>query len=257
LSAFENVRNVYEQLGAEQPFWAVLSHSQYKSDVVDLDEFFATGRREVARQMKLVEAAPIELERGRALDFGCGVGRLTNALAEHFDEVVGVDISSTMIENADRLRRDDRCRFVVNTRDDLSVFPDQHFDFVYSDITLQHIPMPASGRYLADFVRLLRPGGLIICLVPDGRYRHPGSVSAALDQFYRQQWRPWWKRIRGKQPVQIHPIARKRVAQIVYSAGGEVVHTEVTPDFRDKKKPFKPLFYWIRRAEAATARRAA
>ena len=38
--------------------------------------------------------------RRSALDFGCGIGRLSQALAEHFDQVYGVDISPKMIELA-------------------------------------------------------------------------------------------------------------------------------------------------------------
>lgn len=259
MSAFENVRDVYEKLGAQEPFWAVLSHRRFKRDAVDEDAFFATGQREIVRQMDLVESAGIELERGLALDFGCGVGRLTNALAGHFDKAIGVDISSTMIENANRLRRHASATFVHNTQPDLSLFPNAHFDFVYSDITLQHIPMPASGRYLAEFVRIVKPGGLIICLVPDGKYRRPGTLSAGLARFYRQRWRPWWKKVRGKQPVQIHPIARRQVEQIVGDADGRVIQTEISPDFVNKPNRYKPLFYWIRRndARAADAARAA
>ncbi len=37
---------------------------------------------------------------GKALDFGCGVGRLTQALADYFNEVAGVDVSPTMVNKA-------------------------------------------------------------------------------------------------------------------------------------------------------------
>ena len=45
------------------------------------------------------------LRHGTALDFGCGVGRLTHALAPHFERTYGVDVSSTMIEQAQAARR--------------------------------------------------------------------------------------------------------------------------------------------------------
>lgn len=254
MSAFENVRAVYEKLGASEPFWAVLSHRQYKKKVVDEDAFFATGVREIGRQMALIRTAGIDLRPGRALDFGCGVGRLTNALAAYFEEVSGVDVSSTMIECANRLRREPGCRFICNPCPDLSIFADRQFDFIYSDITLQHIPMPASANYLAEFVRLLTDDGLAICLVPDGKYHQPGSAAERWDRIYRQQLRPWYKRLRFKQPVQIHPIARRRVEQIVTAAGGQIIHTEVTPDFQGKPGRFKPLFYWIRWQSASQSR---
>lgn len=257
MGAFENVRAVYENLGKKEPFWAVLTHDQYKKSVVDKDAFFATGVREVGRQMALIRNSGVELNNERALDFGCGVGRLTNALASYFEEVVGVDVSSTMIASAKELRRDNRCQFMCNPCPDLSVFPDNYFDFIYSDITIQHIPMPASATYLEEFVRVLKDDGLAICLIPDAPYRSPSSPLAVWDRLRRQQLHPWLKRIRGKQPVQIHAIAKRRVEEIVAGANGEILQTEVTPNFLKKKCRHKPLFYWIQKKQAMPLSQAA
>lgn len=247
-SAFKNVQAVYEKLGSEEPFWAVLSNRRYKRDVVDQQAFFDTGQHEISELIGRIEKQKIELPRGRALDFGCGVGRLTNALATHFDEVVGVDISKTMVENANQLCQHDNCRFVVNTQPDLSIFPDAHFDFVYSNITLQHIPMPASQTYVEEFLRIIKPDGLIVFLIPDGKDRPADSLASRMLTHYRENIRPLYKRLRGKYPVQIHPIARQQVEQIVQSQHGQIFHTNIAEGFEQKKRKFKPIFYWVKRA---------
>jgi 2-polyprenyl-3-methyl-5-hydroxy-6-metoxy-1,4-benzoquinol methylase len=94
--------------------------------------------------------------RGSALDFGCGVGRLTQALADHFDEVWGVDIASSMIEGARRLDRSGgRCRYLVNGRP--RVVRDASFGFILSLIVLQHLEPEYIRSYLREFIRLLAP----------------------------------------------------------------------------------------------------
>jgi hypothetical protein len=50
----------------------------------------------------------------------------------------------------------------VNARPDLAVLPSLSFDFIYSDIALQHIPPDQSRAYIAEFMRVLKPGGLAV-----------------------------------------------------------------------------------------------
>ncbi|MCH2115522.1 MAG: class I SAM-dependent methyltransferase [Pirellulales bacterium] len=247
MSAFASVESVYEKFGAEEPYYAVLTSAKYKGRNVDIEEFFRTGEELIDRQMQAIAAQKIQLDRSRALDFGCGVGRLTNALGRHFDEVIGVDISSTMIENAKIQRRSENCSFVVNKREDLSQFESGHFSFIYSDITIQHIPPPASENYIRDFLRLLTPGGIALFLVPDGPLFSHGSLPARFDKFYRERFRPFYKWVRGKRPVQIHRLARERVQQLVEESGGDLVRVESHPRWTSGSKKYKPLYYWARK----------
>jgi len=150
--ALKHVQKTYEDLGRKDPLYAVLSFREARGNQWDPDEFYARGRREIAAALDHLPGPGIEHSRGRALDFGCGAGRLTQALCDEFQEAVGVDISSSMIETARRYNRHgDRCRYLVNTTDDLTLLEDDSFDFVYSNITLQHIPPEASTRYIARF----------------------------------------------------------------------------------------------------------
>ncbi|HCK40287.1 MAG TPA: hypothetical protein DHW22_01500 [Planctomycetaceae bacterium] len=245
MDAFAKVEAVYEKFGAEEPYYAVLSYDEYKQDNLDAEQFFRTGEELIDERLQAIADFPFQLDPNRALDFGCGVGRLTNALGRHFDEVIGVDISSTMIENANKLRRCDNCQFVVNKQEDLSLFRDEHFSFIYSDITIQHIPSPASENYIRDFVRILKPGGLALFLVPDGPSHLQGSLPARVDKFYREQFKPFYKRIRGKHEVQIHRLAQQRIAQLVSESGGRLLRTEPHARWANRPKRYKPLYYWV------------
>jgi ubiquinone/menaquinone biosynthesis C-methylase UbiE len=92
---------------------------------------------------------------------------LTQALARHFDEVCGVDISPSMIEAAQRYNRyGARCRYYLNAADHLGLFPDGEFDFIYTNIVLQHMAPRYAKNYIAEFIRVLRPGGLLIFQLP-------------------------------------------------------------------------------------------
>jgi ubiquinone/menaquinone biosynthesis C-methylase UbiE len=103
------------------------------------EEFFATGVVQVNAVMAKIERLGLRVQHDRALDFGCGVGRLTQPLSNYFAEVSGVDISKHMLERARKYDVTGRCKFQLNEQDDLILFPNDSFDFILSLITLQHI----------------------------------------------------------------------------------------------------------------------
>ncbi|MCW2543162.1 MAG: ubiquinone biosynthesis protein [Frankiales bacterium] len=162
----------WERFGDADPMWAILSDPS-KRGSWDPVQFFASGRGQVQGVMATVDQKYPGLSHGDALDFGCGLGRLTQPLAELFQRAVGVDISEPMVVQARQLNQaGDRCQFVHNTRADLQQFPDESFDLVYSHIVLQHIPQPFTKAYLAEFRRVLRPGGVATFTLPS----HPAPT---------------------------------------------------------------------------------
>lgn len=209
------VQRTYEKFGREDPMYAVLSY-RGREKRWDPAEFFETGRRETGLVLDYVRGLGVPLRMGRALDFGAGVGRLSQALAEHFGAVVGIDIAESMVAEARRYNRHgDRVEYRVNTRDDLALLDAGAFDFVYSNITLQHVPPEAAQRYIAEFFRVLRPGGIAVFQVPNGPVLAPGSLRALLYTFRRRYLRRFWKVLRGRHPVEMHYVPRERVEQLV------------------------------------------
>jgi SAM-dependent methyltransferase len=163
----QNLQSHWNAWGERDPFWAILSDPAKKDGGWNVDEFFQTGKNWMDRVMRYVETLHLPLARNKALDFGCGVGRLTQALCSYFQESVGIDIAESMIGKAQRFNKHgDRCRYYMNSRNDLSLFDDGSFDFVYSILVLQHMPHRYSQRYIAEFLRILAPGGLIVFQLP-------------------------------------------------------------------------------------------
>lgn len=139
--------------GETDPYYGVLSAPEFRRDRVDLDRFFLTGEYYVANRLAMLERQLGAFGRGRALDFGCGVGRVTLPLAMHFAEVVGLDVSPGMLAEAEKLRgQRDVGNVVYRQSDDGLSAADGLFDFVHNYIVFQHIPvergLPMIGRLL-------------------------------------------------------------------------------------------------------------
>src|SRR3954454_10444590 len=100
----------YEQdwndLAALDPLWAIMSDARRKHGGGGTEAFLATGADEVEGLMRPAAGLGAPGRRETALDFGCGVGRATHALARHFDRCVGVDVSPHMIKLARELHAD-------------------------------------------------------------------------------------------------------------------------------------------------------
>lgn len=157
----------WDEFGKQDPLWAILTDPRYRGNRWDPREFFETGRTQVRNVMADLERLGVKVKRGRALDFGCGVGRLTQALCEHFDQCCGVDIAPSMIAQAERFNEHgSRCRYFLNEADNLRFFPDNSFDFVFSLIVLQHLEPENAKEYIREFIRILSPGGLLVFQVP-------------------------------------------------------------------------------------------
>ena len=158
----------WEDFGRVDPMWAVLSAPGRRHGGWDAAEIFASGARHVAALMKTAEELGLPACREAALDFGCGVGRLTRPLAEYFDSCICLDISESMIAQARAWHRDcPGCRFEVNTNGNLRAFTDASFDLVYSRYVLQHLPSANHLRsYVREFLRVLRPRGLAAFQIP-------------------------------------------------------------------------------------------
>ena len=155
----------WEDLARLDPLWAILTEQDKRFGNWGMEEFFSRGRSEVASLMQTASQLGLPHGRESALDFGCGVGRLTRALSEYFPSCCGVDISISMIDRARELTPS--CKFHVNERPDLGLFADQSFDLVYTSRVLQHLPsVSLIAGYIAELIRVLRPGGLFAFQLP-------------------------------------------------------------------------------------------
>lgn len=222
---------VWERLARDDPYWAVLTAPDKVGNQWKLDAFFQTGIEDVEASLAVIDQHCPDLAKDRALDFGCGVGRLSQALAKTYQSVVGVDVAAKMLELAARHNRaPEQVSFVHNTRADLSKFPAGSFDLVFSLITLQHIPADLIRSYLPEFVRVLRPGGVIY-------FQLPTSVPPEPIEARKWSWYPptmatrlkrwggrWFRRFTGVgDPMRMNALPVAEVESLLQSAGAHMV----------------------------------
>jgi SAM-dependent methyltransferase len=245
--SLKNVKKTYEKLGADDPLYAVLSEKKFQHNRWNPKDFFSTGLKEIDDVLHYVEGTNCKLQFRRALDFGCGVGRLSQALAERFDCVVGVDIAESMVQRAREYNRfSDRVQYIANANDDLRMFDNDSFDFVYSNITLQHIPPEHGKNYIREFLRVLRPGGLALFQVPSGRAYRPGSFGEFLYYFRRRYLRRFLRALRRRPQVEIHYIPRPEVESLLLQSGGDLI--DVVPVLRTGPKGRNFRYCTLKRA---------
>ena len=157
----KQIMSSWDKLAQDDPLWAILTHDERAGGAWNEDEFFATGVADVSAVLARLEQLHEMPALTRALDFGCGVGRLTRALAQCFIAADGVDVSRVMIERAvARQPGSANLRFLHNPRADLARLKGTEYSFILSLISLQHMPEKVALRYIDDMCGLLMPGGV-------------------------------------------------------------------------------------------------
>lgn len=174
--------DAWVQWGKHDPYFAVITNPKYRRAQIDDEarrEFFASGKNHARRILETCRTTlGLSQVPARILDFGCGVGRVALAFAEEpgVEEVVGLDVSPAMLEEA-RKNRDarglDRVRFSQSSLP-LREEPEA-FDLVHSYIVFQHIDVPRGRRLFAELVKLLAPGGAGAVQVLIGKEYHAST----------------------------------------------------------------------------------
>jgi SAM-dependent methyltransferase len=227
----KEVQHQWNEFGKIDPLWAVLSFAGKEGNRWSHEEFFATGVQEIEGVLQDIEKLKLTIPPGRVLDFGCAVGRLTQALADHFPDVAGVDIAPSMLELGRQLNRHgDRCQYYLNGEDNLKQFPDATFAFILTLITLQHIQQRYAHNYLKEFLRLLKPGGVLVFQMPAEmtpeyrrRYRIRKLFPKSLYYFYRRVRYRMPRTEENREPVmQMYGTPRDEIVRLLEANGGEV-----------------------------------
>jgi SAM-dependent methyltransferase len=137
------------------PLWAIMTEADKRHGGWADDEFFATGEREVRQILDWASVHGLPARHARALDFGCGVGRLTRALAGSFDRCLGVDISPRMVGRA-------RARHAGVAGLSFAVGSGEGIDEEAFDLVLTLIV-----RTIAALAAAVRPGGVLVLSIPN------------------------------------------------------------------------------------------
>jgi predicted TPR repeat methyltransferase len=170
-------------------------HSMDK--LVSADANWATvlqsGRDDLARAIAITG---MKCGKGRSvLEVGCGLGRMSVALADHFGRVVGVDIAPRLIEEAQRRNERGEVNFEVADGVHLRPASITECDTVFSYEVFYYINAEALTTYFLDAFQLLRSGGQFVFQLN----LEPVKVKTHLSFFFRKclyacgikHWRGW------------------------------------------------------------------
>ena len=150
----------WQSMAESEPFYSVLTSEEFLSARLDqaaIDRFYASGETDICWVFDKLTYHFGAFEPKSALDFGCGVGRLTFAMARRASSVTGVDIAPAMVDHANK-----RCAQLgqANVRFQTEI-PDNRVEWINSYIVLQHVPTAHGLRILRRLFDLVVAGGRI------------------------------------------------------------------------------------------------
>lgn len=157
----------WEKFGKYDPYFGVITHDKYhKPNLSDerKREFFASGFSYLDDVLKNIKQhIDPNFRIKRALDFGCGVGRLVIPLSEVSQEVLGVDVSDSMLNEA---RKNCEAQFIKNVNfaksdDNLSLL-NGTYDLIHSTMVFQHIPVKRGEWIVKNLIEHLSNAGVCV-----------------------------------------------------------------------------------------------
>jgi SAM-dependent methyltransferase len=232
----------WEEMAKLDPLWAILSMPEKRYGKWDLEEFLRTGEQEIRALLASARELGLPQQFRRAVDFGCGVGRLTRALRPYFAHCHGIDISTGMLEMARRLTPE--CEF--GEGQDLSSFAPGSVDFIYSNLVLQHQPTRQdAANLIRDMVRALAGGGFLAFQIPvDMPLRNriqPRRRAYRLLRALGIEEAIAYRTLKLS-PIRMIWISRAEVEEIVGSAGGTIVRVNEAPH---PGEPFTSAMFYV------------
>ncbi|MEO6413737.1 MAG: class I SAM-dependent methyltransferase [Pedococcus sp.] len=242
----DDLQRNWNDLGGVDPLWAILAYPERKGGRWTPEEFFATGKAQVDEYLNVLDLLGVELpQRSRALDFGCGAGRLTQALSAHFAHADGVDIAESMVTLANTFTTTpEKVAFHLNEAADLRLFADDSFDYLISIVVLQHMNNELKSAYLTEFIRVLRPGGVAMFTVPSHADRTLNGLVRRLPNPIQNIYRR--RRYGYRSVMEFHTMRRAKVEAAVVAAGGTVVAAQEEPM---AGPPWKSYLYVVTKPE--------
>jgi 2-polyprenyl-3-methyl-5-hydroxy-6-metoxy-1,4-benzoquinol methylase len=182
----KHIRASWETLGREKPHWSVLTQTEYLPQNIEcnIKRFFETGEGEITVLNQAVFRANRKLPKdGACVELGCGVGRVTFALARQFRRVTGIDVSYPHLSLAESYKKNNENRnssfVLMESLKNLETLPT--FDFFYSTIVLQHNPPPLIDRMLRIVFKKIDEGGMAYFQIPVARDGYSFSIDAYLN----------------------------------------------------------------------------
>jgi SAM-dependent methyltransferase len=168
----DRIRTAWSHLGAVRPHYSVLTNKQFLPESIDeeaIERFYASGLAEALTIESILSRHGFaDPESKVCVEYGCGLGRVTLALAKMFKSVQAYDISANHLELAGRRAADAKIGNIVFHLccADRVIENLKACDFFYSRIVLQHNPPPVIRELIVAALNSLRERGIAIFQVP-------------------------------------------------------------------------------------------
>lgn len=148
-------------------------------DDVTLEEFVATGDREVPPYLETFGLRGPETKRETLIEIGAGIGRMTCAFTREYSAVVACDLDSGFLERCyetvGRFGKVERLRTLQVADGRTLEMDDSSVDVAFSYLTLQHCSTSDALDLTTEAVRVVRPGGKVAL-----NYRGPSTLDPLL-----------------------------------------------------------------------------
>jgi SAM-dependent methyltransferase len=222
----------WERLGRSDPYYGVYTVDEFHGRELEVharERFFASGAEHIEGLLADIRGLiDSDYTPHEALEYGCGVGRLLIPLAARTRQLVGVDVSPSMLAEARRNCADCGVPQVDLIGTDAITQLEPEFDLVHSHLVLQHVPVPEGERIFARLVLLIRPDGVGAIQVPIGATRpllvFNGLMKLPLahNLLNVARGRPW-----SHPHMQMNVYNLNRLLRILRSLRVELVHVKL------------------------------
>jgi len=175
MSGLEDSRKFWDEKARENPYWYVSSAGPYEGR--NLAEFWASGPK-IWNDLKSASGyAPTRND--IVVEIGCGVGRLTRAIASEVAKVFAFDLSAEMLAIARTSVEASNAAFNRAETPALAIIGDASADAFVAYCVFQHLPdLDVLRAYLNTAARVLKPGGALIFTMTPRTWRD--SIAFAL-----------------------------------------------------------------------------
>jgi len=212
---FQRIIAQWSALGNSEPYWSVLTNPGYLNENIEENKnsFYQSGKGELVNFFAALKRAKINPQSlSKCLELGCGVGRVTAALAAHYPSVIGVDVSPEHLRLADAYLHDQGLTNIeLALLSDLQSLPELgKFDLFYSQIVLQHNPPPITKHLLEQLLNQLNPRGIAYFQIPTYKIGYTFNSSSYLSN-------------QGKPQMEMHYFPQDALFQIIQDANCKVL----------------------------------
>ena len=164
----DSLKKTWVFFGNYEPYWSVMSSEEYQNKNIESNfkKFYDSSQSLITLMKDFLKSNNIEFKFKKIVDFGCGVGRITNLLSEFGENIYGIDISESHLKIARDNIKKDNIQFIGY--DDNNNFPIELYNsnLVISFIVLQH-NRPAEMKYFIEkILNILDKDGIALLHIP-------------------------------------------------------------------------------------------